>query len=98
MILMGDKLDIILFQGKIRYEHWERHTVLSTGRNVANAAATEQVASLLGCKKYLVEEVWRGYVNGKPLSVANTKGNYRLKSTRVPTISFFDTIVHHFFL
>ena len=40
MILMGDKLDIILFQGKIRYEHWERNTVLSPRRKVANAVAT----------------------------------------------------------
>ena len=56
---MGEKLDIIILQGKIRYEHWERQKLLSPVRNVANAAATEQFSSLLGRKKYLVAEVWR---------------------------------------
>ena len=55
MVSMGEKLDILLLQGKIRYEHWERQKVLSPGRKVANSAATEQVASLLGLKKDLVE-------------------------------------------
>ena len=41
MISMGEKLDILLLQGKIRYEHWERHNVISPGRKVANPAATE---------------------------------------------------------
>ena len=39
MILMGEKLDILLLQGNIQYEHWERHKVLFPGRKVANAAA-----------------------------------------------------------
>ena len=43
-------------------------------------------------------EVWGYYVNGKPLSVANTKGNYRLKSSQVPLISLVSTIVQHFFM
>ena len=55
VVSMGEKLDILLLQGKIRYEHWERHKVLSTGIKVANASATEQAASLLGRKKDLVE-------------------------------------------
>ena len=97
MVSMGEKLDILLLQGKIRYEHWERQKVLSPGRKVANAAATERVASLLGRKKDLVTEVWRDYVNEKPLSVANPKGNYRLKSTRVPRARSVATIVQNFF-
>ena len=94
----GEKLGILLLQGKIQYEHWESHKVLSPGRKVSNAAATERVAYILGRKKYLVEEVWRDYVNGKTLSVANTKVNYRLKSTQVPRIVLVTTIVHHFVL
>ena len=42
-------------------------------------------------------EVWRDYVNEKPLSVANPKGNYRLKSTRVPRARSVATIVQNFF-
>ena len=44
------------------------------------------------------EGVWRYYINGKFLSVANTKGNYCLKSTRVPRISLVATIVQNFVL
>ena len=42
--------------------------------------------------------MWRYYINGKFLSVANTKGNYCLKSTRVPRISLVATIVQNFVL
>ena len=71
------------------------HTVNLLG--IGDAWNTERVASILGLQKDLVTEYWRDYVNGKPLSVANTKGNYRLKITRVPRISLVATIVHHFF-
>ena len=41
-------------------------------------------------------EVWGYYVNGKPLSVANIKGNYCLKSTHVPRARLVATIVQNF--
>ena len=96
VVSIGEKLDILLLQGKIRYEHSERQKIVSAGRKVANAAATERVADLLGRKKDLVAEVWRDYVNGKSLSVANVRGNYRLKSTRVPRARAVATMVQHF--
>ena len=46
----------------------------------------------------LGEEVWRDYVNVKSLFIDITKGNYRLKSTRVPRISFVAAVVQHFVL
>ena len=97
MMYTGEKLGILLLQGKIQYEHWESHKVLSPGRKVSNTAATELVAYLLGRKKDLVVEVWSDYFNGKPLYVANTKGDYCLKSTRVPRACSVTTIVQHFF-
>ena len=74
MVLMGEKFDIIILQGNIQYEHWERHKVIFSGRNVADADATERVAYLLGHKKDLVVEVCKDYISGKPLSVVNPKG------------------------
>ena len=41
VVSMGEKLDILLLHGEIRYEHWERPMVLSPVRKVANATATE---------------------------------------------------------
>jgi len=70
--------------------------IVSAGRMVVNAAATEQVADLLGRKKDLVAEVWRDYVNGTSLYVATVRGNYRLKSTRVPRACAVATMVQHF--
>ena len=59
--------------------------------------ATEQVASIFGNKKYLVAEVWRYYLNGKPLFVVNPKENYCLESTRVPRACSVANMSHHFF-
>ena len=84
VVSKDEQLDILLLQGKLRYEHEERQKIMGTGRKARNAAATARVSDLLGRKKDLVAEVWSSYVNGIPLSVANPAGNYRLKSTRVP--------------
>ena len=47
VVLMGEKIDMILLQGKIRYEHWERQKVLSPGRKVAKSFIQEQVKKII---------------------------------------------------
>ena len=96
VLSMGEKLDILLLHSKIQYKNWGMQNVLSLGRMVANVAATERVASLLRRKMDLVEELWRKYANGKPFFVANTKGNYRLKSTKVPRARLVATTIQNF--
>ena len=84
IVLKEEKLDILMLQGSICFKHEEKQKVLSRGQKAPSAKATERVAKLLGRKKDLVADVWRSYVNGIPLSVANPAGNYQLKSTQVP--------------
>jgi transposase len=96
VVSIAEKLDILMLQGKIRFEHNERKKILSPGRKVANASATMRVASLLGRKKNLVAQVWSDYVNGIPFAVAQVKGNYRLKSTRVPRSRLLTSLVQRF--
>ena len=84
VVTKEEKLDILMLQGSIRFEHGETQKALRRGRKAASAKATERVAEILGRKKDLVSDVWSSYINDIPLSIATPAGNYRLKSTRVP--------------
>ena len=96
VLSIAEKVDIVLLQGRIRYEHNEMQKLCSPGRKVRNARATKRTAELLGRKEALVGQVWSDYVNGIPLTVAKTAGNYRLKSTRVPRSRLVTSLLQHF--
>ena len=76
VVTKEEKLDILMLQGSIRFEHGELQKILNRGQKAASAKATERVANILGRKKDLVSDVWSSYVNDIPLSIANPAGNY----------------------
>ena len=86
-VSVGEMLDIIMMQGKIRHDHYIMKRVSSPGRKPTRHNATDKVAGYLRRSKDFVGKVWSNYVQGKPLMESTLPGNYSKKSSRVPVVN-----------
>ena len=92
-----ERLDILLLQAKLRYEHNENVEKVGKGRRVKNGMVTRRVAQLLNRKKDLVAKVWADFVSTGSLRVAPTAANRSKRPSIVPDLRVVANSLQEFF-
>jgi transposase len=95
LVTREEKLDILMIQGRLRYEHHLRHS--KSCHKSVKASTTQRVATLLGRRSSFVGAIWSDYLKGAEVTCSTAKGNHSPKKTRIPyakaTINTVQTFV-----
>ena len=97
VVTFAEKLDILLVNAKLRYNHYLESKKKHPGRKCSMAKATIKVAEMLHRQKKLINDVWSGFWNEAKVSKRiAAQGNFTQKQMRIPMTKFVNNAVQEF--
>lgn len=91
-----DKLDILMAQSRLRYEHYLSQQKAGPGQKVRSANATKTVMRLLGRAKPVVLDVWTSFRRDQELRTSTLPSNKCDRPSLVPDVASVTASVQGF--